>query len=78
MGERRPSYPGLPPLGGWHTEDKVDALVQALRESMDWRVGFSLEAGDEATGDAARAAGASTLRRAAKWSRTAADTRGEC
>lgn len=41
MSERKPSYPGLPPLGGWYTEEEVDALVQALRESMDWRVGFS-------------------------------------
>jgi len=33
-------YPPLPPLGGWFTEEEVDALTAALRESMDWRVGF--------------------------------------
>ncbi len=36
-----PPYPGLPPLGGWYTEEEFDAVVRALRESMDWRVGFS-------------------------------------
>ena len=34
-------YPGLPALGGWFTEEEVEAVTQALRESMDWRVGFS-------------------------------------
>jgi dTDP-4-amino-4,6-dideoxygalactose transaminase len=35
------SYPGLPPLGGWFTEEEVEALTTALRDSMDWRKGFS-------------------------------------
>jgi len=34
------SFPGLPGLGGWYTEEEVEAVVKALRESMDWRVGF--------------------------------------
>lgn len=34
------SYPALPPLGGWYTEAEVEAVVTALRESLDWRVGF--------------------------------------
>ena len=33
-------YPPLPPLGGWFTEAEVEAVTAALRESMDWRVGF--------------------------------------
>lgn len=27
-------------LGGWYTEAEVDAAVRAIRESMDWSVGF--------------------------------------
>jgi len=34
------AYPGLPPLGGWYTEEEFEAIIEALRESMDWRVGF--------------------------------------
>ncbi|MBM4079144.1 MAG: DegT/DnrJ/EryC1/StrS family aminotransferase [Planctomycetes bacterium] len=34
------SFPPLPPLGGWYTEEEVEAVTRALRESMDWRVGF--------------------------------------
>jgi perosamine synthetase len=34
-------YPALPPLGGWYTEEEFEAIVGALRESMDWRVGFA-------------------------------------
>ena len=30
----------FPPLGGWYTEDEVDAVTRALRESMDWKTGF--------------------------------------
>lgn len=37
---RRP-YPGLPPLGGWFTDEEIDALVACVRDSMDWRTGFS-------------------------------------
>lgn len=29
-----------PMLGAWYTEAEVDAAVQAIRDSMDWRVGF--------------------------------------
>ena len=35
----RRSFP-FPVLGGWYTEEEFDALSRALRESMDWRVGF--------------------------------------
>ncbi|MCD6359545.1 MAG: DegT/DnrJ/EryC1/StrS family aminotransferase [Armatimonadetes bacterium] len=34
-------YPGLPPLGGWFTEAEIEALLECVRESMDWRRGFS-------------------------------------
>lgn len=34
-------YPGLPPLGGWFTDAEIDALMECLRDSMDWRTGFS-------------------------------------
>lgn len=33
-------YPGLPPLGGWFTEEEVEAVTRTLRDSMDWRKGF--------------------------------------
>src|SRR4051794_30683944 len=29
-----------PVLGGWYTEVEFEALTRALRESMDWKVGF--------------------------------------
>ena len=32
--------PGEPALGSWYTEEEVDALTAAMRQSMDWRVGF--------------------------------------
>jgi perosamine synthetase len=35
------SYPGLPPLGGWFTEEEVEAVVATLRDAMDWRRGFA-------------------------------------
>lgn len=31
---------GEPDLGGWYTEDEIDAVNIAIRESMDWTVGF--------------------------------------
>ena len=31
---------GEPNLGGWFTEAEVNAVVETLRESMDWTVGF--------------------------------------
>ena len=33
-------FGGEPMLGGWYTQAEVDAAVKAIRESMDWRVGF--------------------------------------
>src|SRR6056297_69703 len=39
-GPDRP-YPGLPPLGGWFTDEEIDALMECVRDSMDWRTGFS-------------------------------------
>jgi perosamine synthetase len=41
MSERNRSYPGLPPLGGWYTEEEVEAVVACLRDSMDWRQGIT-------------------------------------
>ncbi len=34
-------YPGLPPLGGWFTDAEIDALMACVRDSMDWRTGFT-------------------------------------
>ncbi len=34
-------YPALPPLGGWYTEEEIEAVVACMRDSMDWRKGFS-------------------------------------
>jgi len=31
---------GEPVLGGWYTNEEVAAAVRAMRESMDWQVGF--------------------------------------
>lgn len=31
---------GEPNLGGWYTEAEIDAALEAIRESMDWTVGF--------------------------------------
>lgn len=31
---------GEPNLGAWYTEEEVDAVVDSIRESMDWTVGF--------------------------------------
>lgn len=33
-------WPGEPLLGGWYTEEEIDAAVASIRSSMDWRVGF--------------------------------------
>jgi len=30
-----------PLLGGWYTEEEVDAAAKAIRDSMDWHVGFT-------------------------------------
>jgi len=40
MSEVRRNYPGLPPLGGWYTEEEIDTVVACMRDSMDWRKGF--------------------------------------
>ncbi len=34
------SWWGEPNLGGWYTEEEVEAAVRAMRESSDWTVGF--------------------------------------
>lgn len=34
-------WEGEPRLGGWYTEEEVQAAVKAIRDSMDWNVGFS-------------------------------------
>jgi len=38
----RPDYWGgaEPGLGGWYTEEEVEAAISTIRASMDWRVGF--------------------------------------
>jgi dTDP-4-amino-4,6-dideoxygalactose transaminase len=33
-------WPGEPPLGGVYSELEVEAAVDAIRRSMDWRIGF--------------------------------------
>jgi dTDP-4-amino-4,6-dideoxygalactose transaminase len=33
-------FHGEPQLGAWYTEDEVEAAVKAIRDSMDWHVGF--------------------------------------
>ena len=33
-------WEGEPMMGVWYTEEEVDAVVRALRHSMDWTVGF--------------------------------------
>jgi len=33
-------WEGEPMMGGWYTEEEVDAIVDAVRTSMDWTVGF--------------------------------------
>ncbi|HID06457.1 MAG TPA: hypothetical protein EYP10_04845, partial [Armatimonadetes bacterium] len=32
---------GEPPLGAWYTEEEIEAVVKAIRDSMDWNVGFT-------------------------------------
>lgn len=40
--DRRPKaiYPGEPLLGGWYTEEEIEAVVKTIRDSMDYHVGF--------------------------------------
>jgi perosamine synthetase len=33
-------YPAEPQLGTWYTEAEIDATVKAIRDSMDYRIGF--------------------------------------
>lgn len=33
-------WEGEPMLGAWYTEEEIDAVVKAIRDSMDWTVGF--------------------------------------
>ncbi len=33
-------FPGEPLLGGWYTEEEVEVAIRAIRDSMDYRVGF--------------------------------------
>ena len=42
---------GEPNLGAWYTEDEVDAAVRAIRESMDWTVGFGVRGKVEMVGE---------------------------
>ncbi|HIE53072.1 MAG TPA: DegT/DnrJ/EryC1/StrS family aminotransferase [Armatimonadetes bacterium] len=32
---------GEPPLGAWYTEEEIEAAVRAIRDSLDWNVGFT-------------------------------------
>ncbi|MBN1584517.1 MAG: DegT/DnrJ/EryC1/StrS family aminotransferase [Anaerolineae bacterium] len=34
-------WPGEPKLGSYYGEEEIEAIVQSIRESMDWTVGFS-------------------------------------
>jgi dTDP-4-amino-4,6-dideoxygalactose transaminase len=34
------TWAGEPALGAWYTEQEVDAVIKAIRDSMDWSVGF--------------------------------------
>ena len=34
------TWEGEPLLGGWYTEEEIEAAVRAIRDSMDWQVGF--------------------------------------
>jgi len=42
LSRERPTsnWQGEPMLGGWYTEEEIDAVVKAIRSSMDWTVGF--------------------------------------
>jgi perosamine synthetase len=36
-------WPAEPPLGGWYTENELQDVVNVIKESMDWRVGFKAQ-----------------------------------
>ncbi|BDH07158.1 DegT/DnrJ/EryC1/StrS family aminotransferase [Streptomyces seoulensis] len=37
-------WPEQPALGGWYTQDEIDAVMQTLTDSADWRTGFRAKA----------------------------------
>ncbi len=39
-GQPTAQWDGEPMLGGWYTEEEVEAVVKAIRDSMDYQVGF--------------------------------------
>ena len=39
-GKPQSPFSAEPMLGGWYTQAEIDAAVKAIRDSMDWRVGF--------------------------------------
>lgn len=39
-GRAHGQWDGEPMMGGWYTEAEVEAIVSAVRHSMDWTVGF--------------------------------------
>lgn len=39
-GRPETTWAGEPLLGGWYTDEEVEAAVKAIRDSMDWTVGF--------------------------------------
>ncbi|MER5638139.1 DegT/DnrJ/EryC1/StrS family aminotransferase [Kitasatospora sp. NPDC002227] len=45
-------WPDQPALGGWYTQDELDAVMEALAESADWRTGFRAKAREIAFEDA--------------------------
>jgi len=42
LGQIRPNilWAGEVSLGAWYTEEEIDAAVKAIRDSMDWNIGF--------------------------------------
>ena len=40
VGKPDPPLKGEPLLGGYYTEEEIEAVVATMRESMDWHVGF--------------------------------------
>jgi len=34
-------WKGEPSLGAWYTEEEINAVVDSIRDSMDWNVGFN-------------------------------------
>lgn len=40
QGSHSVKWDGEPMMGGWYTEEEVEAIVKAVRDSMDWSVGF--------------------------------------